>query len=151
MLFKDAHIGNQIFLFDRTSLELFQGTITNVVSSHIDTKAPFSKMVVDVSANIDGKPQTFTIDDTLSIAYFGNTAISCERDSILHEVETLKYNSENIVKDIDKHKEIIHKCETLLSIYNPAIKERKENEERFSKLEDKIDRLASLMESIAKE
>lgn len=121
--------------------------------SHVDLKAPAAKMVVDVTVAFDGKPQTYTVDDSISIAFFGTAAISPDRDSILREIDTYKQTSEQRLASRTRDEEIVAKCTQLLTDNNPELKSKKETEARFAKIEEgqvnlnnKLDKIAQLME-----
>lgn len=156
MLFKDVHASIPLYLFDRSNLCFKTGKVTSFTPSHIDVKAPTGKMVVDITVAFDdGTNQTYTVEDGLSAAFFGTTAISLDIDAILGEVEGTMQTSEQRLASRQHDQDVITKCKQILLDHNPALKEKAENEARFSKIEEgqaalsnKLDSIAQMMEKL---
>ena len=153
MLFKDVHASLPMYLFDRNTMSYQTGKVTSFTPSHIDVKAPSGKMVVDITVAFDDTTQTYTVEDGLSIAFFGTTAISPNIDCILREVESLKQSSETRLASRKHDEDVVARCKQIILDNNPALKEKAENEARFAKIEegqtalnDKLDRIAQMME-----
>lgn len=142
MTFKEAKVGMPIYIFDRDSLSLITDKITCVVPSHFDANVPAGKMVVDITTENNKK---FSIDDNSRIAYYDNSAISLCKESLLKEIEIYRNNSEMILKDIEKHKNIVESCNNILVENNPSLKEKRETEARFNNIENSISELTSMM------
>lgn len=147
MLFKDVKQGCPLYIFDRNSVSVKTGNITGVTFPHLSNQ-PNGGMVVDVTVNVDGNAQTYEIKDTSESAYVGTTMLTPNVDSVLTEIRALKTQSEEIVRSVDKHEGIISKCSTLLSELDPVYKEKQLNEQRLSRLEESIDKLALIVEKM---
>lgn len=147
MTFKDAQVGMQLYVFDRTNLTLKITKITNFVASHFDPNIASGKMAVEVT---DSDNHKYTIDDGLIIAYFNNCAISIDREVILREIETFKIKSENVLAEVPRHEEIVKKCNELLVENNPKLKEKQENENRFNNIESSIGELKNMFAEFMK-
>lgn len=141
MQFKEAQAGMPIYIFNRSELALITDKVKSVNPSHFDVNVPAGKMVVEITTACDNK---YTIDDALTIAYFNNCAISLDRDHILREIEVYKNNSEAILNEIPHHKDVVEKCGQILIDNNPELKEKKDTEERFGKIENSIGELKNL-------
>ena len=59
------------------------------------------------------------------------------------EVEQMKNTAEKILESVPRQKEVVDKTTILLSELNPVYKEKKETEQRFSKIEESISRMES--------
>ena len=146
MQFKEAQIGMLVYIFNRNDLVLIVDKIKSVNPSHFDINIPSGKMVVDVTTG----DKSYTIDDTLTIAYFNNCAISLDREHILREIEVYKNNSEAILHEIPRHELIVEKCNDILIENNPTLKEKQEAETRFNKIEDSINELKNMFKEFIK-
>lgn len=140
MQFKEAQVGMPVYIFNRGNLKLIIDKIKTFNPSHFDINIPSGKMIVDITTD----KQSYTVDDSLTIAYFNNCAISLDHDHILREIEVYKNNSESILDEIPRHKEIVDKCNNILIENNPSLKEKRETESRFNKIEDSIDELKNM-------
>ena len=83
--------------------------------------------------------------DSSEIAYVGTTIISPNIENILNEVKGVRQQSQDALNLMDKHKQIVEKCSTLLTEYDPQYKERKENEQRLSNIEKSIEELKGMI------
>lgn len=105
-------------------------------------------MVVDVAIDYDGIQKTFTFRDNTETGYTGSLVIATDKNSIIREIEASKNQSEDVLSQVDMHKERIEKYTKILAEYNPAIKEKQAIDERFGKLEGSISELKSLLSSL---
>lgn len=152
MLFKDLKNGYPIYVFDRSVVKVTQGKVANVGIPHLDSHyGNPTEMVVDITVDIDGQVKTYAFKDTTDTGYAGNLVISTVRDVIIHEVEALKTQSEQELSKRTMHEENAKKCTEILAEFNPVFKERKENEERFSKLENSVGELKDMIKGLVKE
>jgi ornithine cyclodeaminase/alanine dehydrogenase-like protein (mu-crystallin family) len=147
MLFKDVKQGYPLYIFDRSSVSVRTASVSAVSFPHLSSK-PNSGMVVDVTINIDGNSQQYEIRDTSECAYVGTIMLSPNVESVLNEIRTLKAQSEEAIKLVDKHKENIAKCTTLLTEFDPVYKEKQATEERLSRIENSIGKLTTIIENM---
>jgi redox-regulated HSP33 family molecular chaperone len=108
-------------------------------------------MVVDVTIEANGKTATYTIPESLAITYTGNLVLSTDKDGISREVEALKASAEQVLASVDHQKEILEKATGLLAQLSPTYREKKETEERFSKLESSVSDIKDMITSLVKE
>lgn len=152
MLFKDLKNGYPIYIFDRSEVKVSQGKVANVGIPHIDSHyGNPTEMVVDVTIESEGQVKTYTFKDGTDTGYVNNFVISTGREVILHEVEALKSQSEQELAKRPTYEENLKKCSVILSEFNPAFREKKENEERFSKLESSVGELKDMIKGLVKE
>ena len=71
--------------------------------------------------------------------------LSTSKDGLVREVESMKASAEQILSSIDKQREIVSKATELLSDINPIFKEKKETEQRFSKIENSINDMKNIV------
>lgn len=155
MTFKDLKTNYPVYLFDKNAVKLYEGKVTNINAPHIDIKSAGAGggMVVDVTLqynteNNGSQTCTYTFKDSTEIGYINNIVISTNKDLILKEVEALCNQSKQILQSVETNKNIVNRCQDILSEYNPAIKEKKEYDERFSSLENQVKDMKSMIETL---
>lgn len=104
------------------------------------------KIVIDVTINVDDKIATYSIPEQLSITRANNLVLVINKEDLIPEIETMKTNAQMILDSIDKQKNILSKADSLLLDLNPLLKEKQQNEQRFSKIEDSLNQITKLME-----
>jgi len=104
-----------------------------------------SSTVIDVTIEANGKTATYTIPDNLAVTYTNNLVLSTSKEGLVREVESMKASAEQILSSIDKQREIVSKTTELLSDINPIYKEKKETEQRFTKIEDSINDMKNIV------
>jgi hypothetical protein len=158
MFFKDLKPGFSIFIYDQSTIVVKSAKVVNVSTPHLDSNiqrtpigsSPMS-MVVDLTIDQDGVNKTYTIPDTSETAYAGSVVISTERANILREVEATKTKFEQHLSQVPDIKAGLTKCNDILVEFNPAYKEKKETEERFSNIENNVNDLKGMMSEILRE
>lgn len=153
MLFKDIKQNYPVYILNRQDISYIQGKVTSVSLPHMDNSNPMvmGKSVIDVGIEADGKTATYTIPENLGIVYAGDMILSTDKESIVREVEAMKATAEQAIKNVDRQKAILDKSKNLLLELNPAYKEKKENEQRLSKMENSIEELKSMFAGLMKE
>ena len=106
-------------------------------------------MVVDITIDVDGKSQTYTFKDSNEVSYTGQIMITPNRDNIIREVKQLKSQAEDVLNNVEKSKVTIEKCSSLIADFDPVYKERKQNDERYSKLESEIASIKEMITNLA--
>lgn len=155
MLFKDLKPNYPVYALQQgDTIKAVQGKVINVSNPHIEPSAQVGKMaqmVVDVTIDLGGKTSTFSIPETLSVTYAANLVLSVDRDGILREVEALKSQKEEVLKNVPRDQKIVQECTEILAEWNPVFKEKKETEERFCKLENSLEKLTGLVSGFIEE
>lgn len=104
------------------------------------------KIVIDVTISVDDKIATYSIPEQLSITRANNLVLVINKEDLIPEIETMKTNAQMILDSVDKQKNILSKADSLLLDLNPLLKEKQQNEQRFSKIEDSLNQITKLME-----
>lgn len=150
MLFKDLKVGYPIFIFDRDKVSFSQAKVLNITPPHFDNHyGNPMEMVVDVT--LEGQEKPFTFKENTEVGYVNNLVISIQRENALREVEALKAQSDQAWAKRDTYKETSDKCASILSEFSPSFKEKRENEERFSKLETSVGELKNMIKELVGE
>lgn len=164
MMFKDIKQNYPVYILNKQDLSVVQGKVVATTFPHVDmnaqkvtptsispTNSLSNQMVVDVTIEAGGKTATYTIPESLSITYAGNIVLSTDREGIAREVEALKSSAEQVLLSVEKQKEIVEKTTALLAELNPVYKEKKENEERFTKIESSVAEMKTMLSNFIKE
>lgn len=153
MFFKDIKQNYPVYILNKQDVSFSKGKVTSVSLPHMDNSNPMviGKSVIDVAIEVDGKSATYTIPENLSIVYAGDIVLSTDRDGIMREVEAMKSSSEQAIKNVERHKMIVEKSTSLLVELNPIFKEKQENEQRLTKMENSIEELKNMFAGFMKE
>lgn len=156
MLFKDLKIGYQVYILHKgDDIKVGVGKVTAVSPPRFpQTQGNFQtmQMVIDVTIEENGESRTYTTPDSLSVTYAGNElVIATEREGILKEVETIKAHNEDELSKVATRRALVEQCERVLAEWNPQFKEKRETEERFSKLETSMADLKGMLSGLIKE
>lgn len=150
MLFRDLKSGYPIYIFDKEKVTFTNAKVVDVTPPHFDSHyGNPTEMVVDVS--IEGLQKPYTFKENTDIGYIGALVISTEKGKALREVETLQAQSEQAWDKRDTYKQTAERCAQIRADYSPEFKEKKETEERFSKLENSVGELKDMIKGLVKE
>lgn len=154
MTFKELKQGYPIYMLDKDKLEVKCGKVRENSFPRIDQMNGQRQMVVDVSVECDGKTATYTMPEDSCVVYANNLVISTHQQGLTTEVEKMKEEAERILASVDRQEKIVNTADDLLAQLNPTLKEKRETEQRFLKIEGrmdgvdgKLDRLLSLVQS----
>lgn len=143
----DVKQNYSVYILNKQDITITDGKVISVGFPHLDlnTKPTMgqSQMVVDVTIEANSKTATYSIPENLSVTYAGDVVLSTDKQGLMAEVEQMKNTAEKILESVPKQKEVVDKTTVLLSELNPVYKEKKETEQRFSKIEESISRMES--------
>lgn len=144
---KDVKQNYSVYILNKQDITITDGKVISVGFPHLDlsTKPAMgqSQMVVDVTIEANSKTAIYSIPENLSVTYAGDVVLSTDKQGLMAEVEQMKNTAEKILESVPKQKEVVDKTTILLSELNPVYKEKKETEQRFSKIEESISRMES--------
>jgi len=158
-MFRDLQKGYTINILDKTgSIPAFKtGTVVSVSAPRFESNAqlagvyhlPFSsERVVDLTVETGGETVTYVVPEVGDVASSAGVTISCDVSGVSNELRAIIKRSRDILADTDKHKEIIEKCEALLSQTDPAFAQGKVQNERIGKVESTIARVEETLSKI---
>lgn len=158
-MFKDIKQNYPVYIFDKQTAEYMQGKVTSVSLPRYQREPsgiPMSSsvnnyMVVDVTIDAGGRTATYTIPENLCVTYAGSLVLSTELNGVLREIEAVNKEAEQALSEIDKKKEVKKRTSSLLVELNPTYREKKETEERFSKIENNVSEMKELLTNFIKE
>ena len=139
MIFRDIKQHNKVYILDKVNVTIDEGIVTAVGIPQPNLEG---KIVIDVTINVKDKQAIYTIPEQLSV----NLVLATDQKDLIQELETMKTNAKLIIDSVDTQKTILQKADKLLLELNPVLKEKQQNEQRFSKIEDSLSQIAKLME-----
>lgn len=158
MNFSELRNNYPVYVLNKTEMKTAQGKVINVGSPYFQQANPMqmgmppqqpTQRMVDVTIEIEGKTQTYTMSETSAVtcAQVGGKELilSTERQGITREVEVMKAQSQEVLDSVEKHKMIIGSCEKILAEWNPEYAEKKQQDQRISGLEKKVDGLGKML------
>ena len=146
MTFKELKQGYPVYILDKEKLTVKQGKVVNTSFPRIDNQPTGRQMVVDITLEQNGKNAVYTMPEDAAVVYANNLVLSTEQHCLAVEVEKMKADAERVLATVETQKEIIAVADDLLAQLNPSFKEKKETEQRFEKIESRLDKLIQLME-----
>lgn len=153
MTFKDLKVENSIYTFDRTNAVAEVGKVLSVSAPHYDARNMYNAgvMVVDVAVEVSGKSYSYTMRSDAEVAYNGNIAISTNQTAMLGEIRTARQSAEQALAQIEKHKDIVSKCNRLLTEFDPAAKSKAELEQWQNGINKDIADMKNMFQELIKE
>ena len=145
MAFKDVKQNYSVYILNKQDISITDGKVISVGFPHMDLNSKpsmgQSQMVIDVTIESNSKTATYTIPENLSVTYAGDIVLSTDKQGLIMEVESMKSTAEKILESVPKQQQVVEKTTALLADLNPIYKEKKETEQRFTKLEQSISRM----------
>lgn len=84
----------------------------------------------------------------LQSAMANGITLACSVDPIMNHLNAMKRTSTDIVNSVDKNKEIIEACDSILEDINPTFKQTKDQDRKIKNLEEKVDRMGSSFDEL---
>jgi len=151
MTFRDIRQNSTVHLLDKTTMQYSEAKVEAVGMPHFATPqvgqtAPTGQ-VVDVTI----KGVCYTVQCDNSVAYSDKVVFATDKALLLPEVRRLKTEAENILAGVEKAKETVIKCDSLLCELDTAFKEKQETDKRMGAMESKINSLSDMISSFINE
>lgn len=159
-MFKDLKNGFQVCLLDKSGKTPAYkiGNVVSVSTPRIDPRPiqpgqlpnpmMYSDRVLDLTIECDGQTQTYVVQENTNVASIASLTLACTADPILNEVRAIHKNSSDIIASVERHQEVVAKCEDILKELNPAFADSKVQSERIDKIESTITEVADSVRQI---
>lgn len=158
-MFSSLNQGSPIYILDKSDRPtLMIGQIQSISAPHqqFTGYSQFNNTTIDMKVSVEGNTFEYNaIPGSNTIVSYNNGKITLSetKQGLQQEVENLLQTSTAIVNNIDKYKQNITDCETILKQLNPQFAKDKERDERLNNLEErfggvetKIDKLLTLID-----
>ena len=153
MLFKDIKPGNMLYILSKDgSVTVKQCKVKTAERSKEQSPSiGIGNMVnnIDITVEHDGKLTTYTTQENLSKCYAGTSVISTNKEDVVDELEKIKDESEDAIRNHEIHEVRIKECDELIEQYNPIAAKNKEQEKRLDSIEKDMKDLKSILSKIA--
>ena len=153
-MFKDLKKGYQVYTLDTSGVpKFFMGTVVNVseprfAQSQLGQYQQLQDRVMDLTIEVDGKSMTYVVPENQNVAMANGITLACSVDPIMNHLNAMKRASTDIVNSVDKNKEIIEACDSILEDINPTFKKTKDQDRKIKNLEEKVDRMGSSFDEL---
>lgn len=155
LLFKDIKQNYPVYILNKDDMTVTPGKVVTVSFPRFDSMKVMSQtpgqMVIDFEIEANGKTATYAIPESLSVTYAGSLVLATEKEGLVREIEAMKNSAEQVLASVDKQKGIVEKATALLVDLNPQFKEKKEYDERLSKMENSIGEMRDILNNFIKE
>lgn len=133
--------------------KFFMGTVVNVseprfAQSQLGQYQQLQDRVMDLTIEVDGKSMTYVVPENQNVAMANGITLACSVDPIMNHLNAMKRTSTDIVNSVDKNKEIIEACDSILEDINPTFKQTKDQDRKIKNLEEKVDRMGSSFDEL---
>lgn len=157
MAFSNLRNSNQLFILHKDSVPTLEiGKVINVsppIPKYGNTGMYNPEMVVDITADVNGQSTNFQKLPALGdIVDFGNnTVLSCNKEAMSSEIQSMKQHSLDIINSVEQHKNIIKGCDEILTKLNPEILEKQRQEEENKALREELNSLKDMFKEFLKQ
>lgn len=110
-----------------------------------DFKSIGQNKVVDITIEACGGSKIYSFPENSSVANAPDGVVFSDREGAIRELTAIKAQSENALKDVEKHKNNIETCARLLAELDPQRKKDAEVDARFNKIENSVSEIKDLL------
>ena len=149
MAFQNLRNNHQIYILHKDAtptLEIGKITHVSVPVPKYGTNSMYNDLVLDITAEIEGKATNFQkLPANSDIADFGNNiVVAVSKDAMNSEVTSMKQRSVDILNSLEQHRSIINGCDEILQVLNPEIAEKQRQEQENKALREEINSLKEM-------
>lgn len=150
MLFKDLRNGSLVYIIDSSEgLTVTPATIQTVSSPRFETLQGgqlASSRVIDVTVSAGSNQKMFVIPESMSdrVVSPNGTVIVCDDSILVSELKRIRLSAEASLREVDMLRLKVDKCDEYLAKYDVAYKEKQENENRLTSIEDSVKALSEM-------
>lgn len=145
-MFQSLRPNSQLYILHRDTAVLEKGSVVSISAPVPDYSAQAifgrpQELIVDLVVKINNQDITFKrIPASRDIADSpgNNIVISCSRDAMNAEVISLKQQSSTILESVNYHKDVISKCDVILSELNPEFAEKQQQQNEINSLKTQV-------------
>lgn len=110
---------------------------------------------VDITINVGNQTTQYqkmpANSEVADFANNGNVFISCTREGVNAEIQSMKQRSIDILASMNYHKSIVDVCDKLISQLNPEVAEKEHQQQEIASLKEQINSLMGLIKDMREE
>lgn len=165
MDFNSLGNGNPFYILRQGEKPILEvGTVKSKTQPHVKfpTSTPNimtglpNQQVLDVTATINGKDETFSdLPINVEIAQRGTVTFSGSREAMLQAVDAMLQTSKKAIEQVPYHKSVISESEKMLETLNPRYADEKKQaraikdlQERQNNTDQKLDSILSILKKL---
>ena len=165
MDFNSLGNGNPFYILRQGEKPILEvGTVKSKTQPHVKfpTSTPNimtglpNQQVLDVTATINGKDETFSdLPINVEIAQKGTVTFSGSREAMLQAVDAMLQTSKKAIEQVPYHKSVISESEKMLETLNPRYADEKKQaraikdlQERQNNTDQKLDSILSILKKL---
>lgn len=115
------------------------------VQNLTDFKGVGQNKVVDITIEVGDGSKVYSFPENSSVAIAPDGVVFSDREGAIRELSAIKAQSENALKDVEKHKNSIETCTRLLAELDPVAKKDAEVDARFNKIESSMSEMKQML------
>jgi hypothetical protein len=154
MIFREVTQGTQLYLLDRLNVTVGQCTVAGVSKPHFDPKMLGNppSMVVDVTIDVNGVKKSYVFNEGAEFGTVEGILLTPNREVVIRELQSIQGQAKADLKMVDRKKETITKCKSIIGELDPSVKERQAMETRITSLEktnkELLDKMSELLKAV---
>lgn len=143
MTFKDIKQGDTVYALNKKEMTLTTGTAV-AVAPHValpgfNTYTGNGQPTVDVTIEHGGQRTPYTIPEGLAVTFAGeDLVLATSAEALAPTLEKAMTDARAVLAKVEHSNMVLEKAPDLLAQINPAMRERRDNERRFAKMEGQI-------------
>ena len=158
-MFQSIRPNSQLYIFhkgENPRLEVGQVINTPITKPKYQVPPTFGQpqeMVVDLSVKINGQTFNYSgipanLDIADSFSNGENIVISDSREAMNAEILSIKQKSVDAINSVDFHRNMISKCDSILSDLNPEFAEKQAQRVEIEELKTQVSDMATLLKEL---
>lgn len=141
-MFNALHQGSPIYLLDKATLTLKVGQVQSIGIPKPSLTQMFplgTNTTIDISVVADGETIMLpNIPSNLSVATVNGIIAAESRECMATEVESIERITQQVIDNLEAHKQTVARCHELLKELNPQLAEEQKQKERIAQLESSL-------------
>jgi len=151
MTFRELRQKSNVCLLNKQDMTFEETTVDGVGVPRYDSPKVGQTSMTGQVMDVTIKGVCYTVQCDNSVAYSDKVVFATDKTLLLPEVKRLKTEAENILAGVDRAKETVAKCDSLLCELDTAFKEKQETDRRMGAMESKINSLSEMLKGFIDE
>ena len=155
-MFSNLRSGAPLYVLHRSEPRVEVGEVVNVSQPTPQFNTTYNngimtppKMYVDVRIKVgDQMIDLQKLQSDMSVADCNGMVVAEGKDAIVNEVAALAKMSQSVLDSVDRHKDIVTKCNALLVELNPDVKREAERAKEMNDLRNEVADLKSMLSQL---
>lgn len=153
-MFKDLKKGYQVYTLDTSSVpKFYMGTVVNASEprfpqTQLGQFQQLQDRILDLTIEVEGQSRTYVVPENQNVAMANGVTLACSVDPIMNHLNAMKRTSTDIVNSVDKNREIIEACDSILEDINPTFKQTKDQDRKIKGLEEQVTKMGESFEEL---